>query len=531
MIQRKTQTASYWLEEFAPSRKDLAYLYGLILDMAKPQEAATLAEALIERHCRKEEEELQAELGRGRVYQPRDSYEVGEAILFPAMDFAVGTVVDTRPGRNPGFGDFVVVQVQLEGEEDIREFASQLPGEHRLNRDDGGAGYFSPIDVLAPAELLQRYGDTILSELVRALNEHEDFVQFREEWFLRDLLAPIDVGRRNIAEALIEIRGMPLAPADIASELDLPAEVPERTQVFSVNYELDGDERFDNVGDSGRDIWYLRRLTPEPVTNPPARLRLVPVAYDREALTEELRLSERQIDDEGSGEEVMGPSRPLYRTRLSLIYPHWRHGTLPLTGRTRGIFPESGNHHSPVVLIDGQSGERMQGWVLHRESYVYGLENWYRRYELPVGAHLKLERTRDPRVITVDFEPRRLKHLWGTVAVAQGNRLAFQVRKLPIACEYDDHLTIDEDNPRTIDRLWEHVRSQGDSLLQIMLRIMPEMIKLSPQATVHAKTLYSAVNLLKRVPPGPVFALLSTEPCFVAMGGGYWTFDETLVRL
>jgi hypothetical protein len=104
------------------------------------------------------------------------------------------------------------------------------------------------------------------------------------------------------------------------------------------------------------------------------------------------------------------------------------------------------------------------------------------------------------------------------------------VRKLPVSCEYDDQLTIAEDNSRMIDRLWDRVHTRGDGLLQIMLRVMPELIKLSPQATVHAKAIYSAVNVLKRVPPGPIFALLSTEPCFVAMGGGYWTFDETLVR-
>jgi hypothetical protein len=531
VIQRKTQTATYWQEQLSLSRKDLAALYGLILDLAKPQDTATLAEALIERHCRQEEESIQAELGRGRLYQPREAYEAGEAILFPAMEFALGKVVDTRPGRNPDYGDFVVIQVQLEGEDEVREFASQLQGEHRLNRDDGRDGFLPAGDMLSPAELYQRYGSAIEKTLIQALTDHEDFVRFRDQWFLQDLLAPIELGHRNIAEALIEIRGMPLLPVDIATELDLPAEVPEETQIFSVNHELDSDERFDNVGDSGRDIWYLRRLSPEPVTNPPSRLNLVPVPCNREDITEELLLIEREIDDEGSGEEVMGPSRPLYRTSLSLIYPHWRHGTLPLTVRTRGLFPESSNHHSPVVLIDGQSGDRMQGWVVHAESYVYGLEHWYRRYELPVGAYIKLERTRDPRVITVDFEPRRLKRLWGRVAVAQGNKLVFQVRKLPIACEYDDHLNIDEDNPRTIDRLWEQASGRGESLLQIMLRIMPEMIKLSPQATVHAKSLYSAVNLLKRVPPGPIFALLSTEPCFMAMGGGYWTFDETLVRL
>jgi hypothetical protein len=531
VIQRKTQTAAYWQEDFAPSPKDLTYLYGLILDLAKPQDMATLAGALVERRCRQEEELIAAELGRGRLYQPRETYEIGEAILFPAMEFALGTVVDTRPGRNPNYGDFVVIKVQLEGEDEVREYASQLQGEHRLNRDDGGEGFMPGGDLLPPAELYEQYGDVVDERLSQALADHQDFVCFRDEWFLQDLLAPLELGHRNIAEALVEIKGMPLSPADIAGELDLPAEIPEETRIFSVNHELDADERFDNVGDSGRDIWYLRRLSPQAVTEPPARLKLEEVPYNRGDIAQELLLIEREIDDEGSGEEVMGPSRPLYRTSLSLIYPHWRHGTLPLTVRTRGLFPASDNHHSPVVLVDGQSGERMQGWVVHGESYVYGLEDWYRRYELPVGAFIKLERTRDPRVITVGFEPRRLKRLWGRVAVAQGNKLAFQVRKLPIACEYDDHLTIEEDNPRTIDRLWERMSTRGESLLQIMLRIMPEMIKLSPQATVHAKSLYSAVNLLKRVPPGPIFALLSTEPCFMAMGGGYWTFDETLVRL
>ncbi|MDD5779416.1 MAG: hypothetical protein PHU95_08205, partial [Candidatus Thermoplasmatota archaeon] len=234
-------------------------------------------------------------------------------------------------------------------------------------------------------------------------------------------------------------------------------------------------------------------------------------------------------DDEGSGEEIMGPSRPLYKTAIALIYPHWRAGTLPLTVRTRGLFPESPDHHSPVVLVDGQSGDRMQGWVVHEHGFVYGLADWYQRYELPVGTYIKLERARDPRVIHVDFEPRRLKRLWTRVAVADGDRLTFQVLKLPVACEYDDFLAISEDNPEAIDRLWAASHARGDTLLQVLMRVVPELVKLSPQATVHAKAIYSAVNILKRTTPGPIFALLSSEPCFVPMGGGYWTYDETLV--
>ncbi|MGC9333926.1 MAG: hypothetical protein ACP5JJ_07255 [Anaerolineae bacterium] len=508
----------------------MSHLYGLILDAARPFDLSTLARALIERHCRQEEELIQAELSKGRVYQPKDKYEAGEAIIFPVFDYALATVVGTRPGRSPEYGEFTVIQVGFE-EDDVREFASELQGEHPLNRDEGDRQAATPAELMDATELHARYGDHVEGKVLAALEGHEDFVRVRDQWFLMDLMVAVDLGRRNIAEALIEIKSMPLPTAEIASELDLPAEVPEEIRAFSVYYALAQDERFDNVGDGGRDIWYLRRLTPEPVVNPPERLAVESVAHNRADIAEELLLIEREIDDEGSGEEVMGPSRPLYRTTISLIYPHWRCGTLPLTVRTRGLFPESENRHTPVILVDGQSGDRMQGWVVHGESFVYGLGEWYERYDLPVGTYIKLERTRDPRIINVDFEARRLKRLWGKVAVAQGNDLVFQARKLSISCEYDDQLAIGEDNPRMIDRLWEQVHTRGDSLLQIMLRVMPELIKLSPQATVHAKAVYTAVNVLKRVPPGPVFALLSTEPCFVAMGGGYWTFDETLVRV
>jgi hypothetical protein len=85
-----------------------------------------------------------------------------------------------------------------------------------------------------------------------------------------------------------------------------------------------------------------------------------------------------------------------------------------------------------------------------------------------------------------------------------------------------------DDGAQAIDALQTEFRTE--SLLRLMLRIFPELTKLSPQATVHAKTLYSAINVVRRIAPGPVFALLCTEVCFVPMGGGYWTLDETRIR-
>ncbi len=530
MIQRRTQTAEYWLEQFAPTEKDINYLYGLILDGGKSVPTSVLPQALIDQHCRQEEAVIGDELSKGAVYQPKDEYQIGDSIIFPVFEYALGVVVGTRLGRHPDYGDFTVIQVEFEEEDGAREFASKLEGEHRLNRGAGGVDLLEAEGLLSPSELYELYGPSIEAKLIASLQEREEFVTWGGMWFLKDLLLPVEEGHLNIAEALIEVKSMPLNPAGFLSDLGLPEEVSEEIQTLSLNLALAADKRFDNIGDMGRDVWYLSRLTPESVVSPPARLIVERKPYKRQDISDELLLIEREIDDEGSGEEVMGPSRPLYRTALALTYPHWRCGTLPLTVRTRGLFPESSNHHSPIVLLDGQSGDRMQGWVVHAGGFVYGLEDWFKRHELPVGAFVKLERTRDPRVLTVDYEPRRLKRLWATVATVQGMKLSFEMRKLPIACEYDAALTIGEDRPAAIDKLWEEAHARGESLLQSLLRIMPELSKLSPQGTVHAKTIYSAVNLLRRTPPGPVFALLSTEPCFVPMGGGYWAFDEALAR-
>jgi hypothetical protein len=58
----------------------------------------------------------------------------------------------------------------------------------------------------------------------------------------------------------------------------------------------------------------------------------------------------------------------------------------------------------------------------------------------------------------------------------------------------------------------------------VVAELMPELAKLSPQGMVHAATLYSAVNMAVRTPPGPILAALVQTDRFVAMGDNYWAF-------
>jgi hypothetical protein len=104
-----------------------------------------------------------------------------------------------------------------------------------------------------------------------------------------------------------------------------------------------------------------------------------------------------------------------------------------------------------------------------------------------------------------------------------GEELVFEMRKLPIACEYDELMVVDALNADEMQHLRE-IRNHDDvSLEELLQAIFSELLKLNPEGNVHAKTVYSAVNLVRRTPPGPLFALLCTSSRYRDDGSGYWS--------
>ena len=56
--------------------------------------------------------------------------------------------------------------------------------------------------------------------------------------------------------------------------------------------------------------------------------------------------------------------------------------------------------------------------------------------------------------------------------------------------------------------------------------VFPELAKLSPGGRVHAKTLYSAINLVRRIGPRAVMSALVESHAFTSVGGGYFVLNE-----
>jgi hypothetical protein len=78
------------------------------------------------------------------------------------------------------------------------------------------------------------------------------------------------------------------------------------------------------------------------------------------------------------------------------------------------------------------------------------------------------------------------------------------------------------DNAASADEVWLRAEEHQRPLADLLRDVFPQLARLSPQGTVHSKTLYSAMNILRRIPPGPLFTELVVHPSFKAVGDGYW---------
>jgi DNA-binding phage protein len=528
LVQRKTQTSKYWQEQFVVDTDDIEYLYNLLLESNQPRSIDSLALAVVQRHCQLEELAIRTELQRGALYQPKDSYQIGEQLVFPRLDYAAATIVGRRPGYNPQYGEFSVIQVEFEGDGDVREFVTDFPHSHSLNLDEGQS--LAEAEGLAsPQELYDLYQEHIHVTLEEALEDNDEFINFRGQWFLKGLLAPIHDGHLNIAEAAIDISNNPLPVGALLKDLDLPADIPAETQAISLNFALHADERFENVGPKGQILWYLRRLAPPQAFQMPLQLEAPKLPFDMDRFDNELRRLVGEIDDEATDSaHIQPPISDAETVVVTLNYPHRRVGTLPLTPKTKPFFPEADEHHVRITFIDKRSGKQFPGWVVSKSQYVFGLDQWYTQNQLPVGAYITLISAGDPLTVVVDYQPVRLRREWVRVAVVQDGRLSFQLLKQPITCEYDDLMVVGINDWATIDALWNNVGGSQKPLFTLLRQIFPELAKLNPQGAVHAKTLYSSVNVVRRCPPGPIFYELSTRACFVPMGHGYWTYDSSI---
>ncbi|MGQ9682917.1 MAG: hypothetical protein ACUVX9_10300 [Anaerolineae bacterium] len=524
----QTQTEGYWKRDFRVRAEDVEAIYDLILEDGRPWTLEQIAQEVMARHCRREAQAREPEAAV--AYRPREHYEVGQQMYFPSMAYAVGRVVGVRPGQNPRYGPFSVIDVLMAGEEEPRHFAADFSPAHRLNELVEEAGALGE-DELTPEELCARYGEPVKVAVAEALAANPEFVSHRGLWFLRGMLPEVHVGYLNLAEAVVDVAGHPLGTEEILQQVELPTDARPEAQVFSLDLALSGDGRFDNVGSEEKPRWFLFSMEPPAVANKPERLRPRALTVGGELLHRESLEIVREVGDEL--DELPGSQPPPVpesgRASFTLNYPHRLEGTFPLTRSVLALFPQEDYTRIPIHFTDGRSDNRWLGWVLPGEGYGWGLADWYRREEIPAGATVELLLTSDPYTVVVQCDMRSRRTEWVRAPRVENDRLTFEIRKRAYTCRFDRNLLLGEPGDAArLDQLLARYHAQRRNMLDVILDIFPELAKLGSQGAVSAKALYAATNVVWRTGCVPVLAELARQACFDPIGSGNWAYDETL---
>ena len=494
-----------------------------MLEAGSPWGSEQVALALLEYRLTQEKtSNRQTQRGNGAVeiYRPEENYPAGHTLTFPVLGGVQGEVITVRKGFNPANGEFRVIAVACDDER-TREFASAMP-DHVLNTNPLGVGGAESKTIQESAQkLLCEHGAHLQAQIENELLARGDIVRLAGYWYPRDLLSEINSGYLNLVEAALDVAGAPLTPEEILTQVGIDEGGERQLMLFSLNYALQQDERFDEVGPAGKVLWFLHGMEPAEIVFPPERLRCLPVEASAHVLTPELEKLALYLHDEFSpqpeSQAVEGP------VELVLTYPHRRLGTLPLSARMAHIFPAALiSPRIKITLRDELSGEQLPGWVVQRERFVSGLGPLYEKYAVPSGARITLLPGDEPSEAVVSIERRNAVSEWVRTVMATDAELQFGMTKRAVSVSYMDEQIIAVDDADAVEAVWLRMQELGTTLEKTVLSVFRELAKLTPQGTVHAKTLYSAVNVVRRTPPEPIFAELLRCSWYQHVGDAYW---------
>lgn len=512
----------YW-ETFDLQEQDIEFIYNYLLEIETPLTPEELVKAIVKERIRREIEAFELQRSSvGDLYFPKDSFQENQNLIFPALGWRQGKVLGVRPGVNPDVDQLKVIKVEFENGEQ-REFASEVE-DHLLN---------NPPEIAQDSELLDsrfvldHYSDLLTESLETNLEANEDFVRIAGRWFPRALLVDVNQGHLNLAEAVLDMEGGgPLPTHALIEQVELASSENPKLVEFSLDLGLEEDERFDEVGPAGEVLWYLKRLEPKEVLEIPNFLKYHEIEHDRSLLKEDMLALEQELDDELSPIKIEGPKSD--NVVISLIFPHWRVGSLPLSSRVQHLFPTA--YEAPrirFILEDTKTGESFPGWVVREKRYVIGLHEWYQNQGLMPGSIVRIERGDDPGRVLISADSRRSSREWiRTVLVGSDGGTVFAMLKQVVSADFDERMAIAVPDVDALNSVWERMRKERPAFERIVVDIVRELTKLNPQGHVHATELYAAVNVVRRCPPGPILALLASRPWFEHVGDLHFRFDD-----
>ncbi|MCJ7695912.1 MAG: hypothetical protein MUO40_10860 [Anaerolineaceae bacterium] len=513
---------SYW-QDLSIDNKDIEQIYTHLFEKERPLRLETLVKVLISTRIAKEAEiEKKQKASMGKIYLPAEIHKIGDELVFPTLDWAKGQVINIRAGKNPEVEEFNVIEVKMENDKS-KLFASNLH-EHSLN---------NPIVTneaeakTNEEEIFSKIGKQLSIKLESQLLGKKEIVRLGETWFPKAMLVDFNQGHLNIAEAILDMQqGGPLDTLSLLIQMGSEELESSELSEFSLNYALKKDSRFDEVGISGKFSWFLKRLEPDSVRDVPLQLQFSQSESENE-LNPEFEGIITNIDDEL--DKVKNPEEIDNKAAsFSLIYPHWRVGSIPLTSKIKHIFPSAlETERVKMMLIDKDTGQEVSGWVVRPNNYVYGLQDWYADKGLIPGSIVQVEKSEDPGVVYIQPKQRRSNREWiKTVLIGADGGIVIALLKQAVSAGFQEQMVISISDIASLDQLWKERKSKSQSLKKDILKMMQELSKLNNQRHVHFTELYACINIIRRCPPSPILQTLIEEPEFNHVGDQYFHLIE-----
>jgi hypothetical protein len=164
---------------------------------------------------------------------------------------------------------------------------------------------------------------------------------------------------------------------------------------------------------------------------------------------------------------------------------------------------------------------------LRREGFVFGLDEWFRKYEVPTGGLVRIRQGDKTGEVIVEAVDRRRRNDWiRTVSISEDGRVGFTMLKQPVGTSYDEQMVVGLVDAQALDEAWLNGSQRRTPDDRLILYVFRELAKLNPQSAVHAKSLYSGVNVLRRLPPGPIFQELVIRDDYEHVGDLYWRLRD-----
>ncbi len=502
--------------------EDIQALTSHLFETEDPLSIDELSEVLVKHRIELAKKALQSqEVELGKIYYPKDALAIGETISFPMADWIQGQIVGSRPGVNPELPEFSVITVTFD-DGSKKEYASNLQN-HYLNSVDYA---LDSEDETTITDILKEQGSSIKSKLRSALDNQSELVRIGYTWFPKSLLIDIGQGPLNLAEAILDANeGGPLETGMLINQLDLDLTENPQLLEFSLNYALQEDPRFEEVGSTGTISWFLKRLEPKQVLEVPLYLKVEPIIDSWQDLEETTaRMIVNLNDEKTTGLEEFQTDNNTQDTSIVLNFPHWRTGSLPITEITKHFFPSAlESDNVQFSLRDEQNDLEISAWVVRKNRYVYGLKDWYLDMNLIPGSIIELTRTSDPGVLLIKPQKKRSNKEWiKTVLVGADGGLVIALLRQAVYAGFNDRMAIAITDVAAIDEIWETRKDKNILLKTDVNKMMIELSKLNNQRHVHFVDLYASLNVIRRTTPFDLLKTLTDHKEFIHVGDHYY---------